>query len=335
MDLAGLARTASYEFDPNALSQRAYAIFGDAFAWWKKLNPDGEPAILFAPSVECSRWFATEWCRRGVPVAHIDGEVTLLPRRDPFGEVYLEQYGTNDPGVRDDLLALSRSGEVRIVCNRFVLREAIDMPWLRHGIMATAFGGVSSYLQSVGRFQRYFPNQPFKIMQDHGGNYWRHGSPNVERAWSLEDTDRLIDAKRKEAIANSPNPEDIEGLCCPKCFTWRMRGVVCPSCGHSHKRSVRSVRMVDGELKLMRGLVHKPKKKKTQDASQIWTSVLFQCGRAKRPVASAVAMWQARCRAAGIHPDVSALRNAPPARSSSAYDLPVGDVFPWTLRVKK
>jgi|688.fasta_scaffold05167_16 superfamily II DNA or RNA helicase len=335
MDLRGLSRTSNYEFSSSQLTERAYAILGDAFEWWSRLNPDAEPAILFAPSVESSRWFATEWCKRGVPAAHIDGETTMLPRNCPLGGGwYLEQYDTNEPGIRDEVLAMSKSGELKVVCNRFVLREAIDMPWLRHGILATAFGGISTYLQSVGRFQRHFAGHPFKIMQDHGGNYYRHGSPNMERHWDLRDTNESIAKSRQEAVAKAANAEEVEGICCPKCFCWRREGVRCLNCGHSHKRSVRTVRMVDGELRLQTGSVHKKKTKKQQDCQSIWSGVLFGSAKTDRSVSSAVTIWQARCRQAGVFPDPTMLRSPPPDKTSPAYDLPVTKVYPWTVRRK-
>lgn len=334
MDLQGVARAANYEFNTAKLTERSYAIFGDAFEWWQRLNPDAEPAILFAPSVESSRWFATKWTERGVPAAHIDGETTLLPRRCPLAGWLLEQYDTNEPGIRDELLAMSKSGEIKVICNRFVLREAIDMPWLRHGILATAFGGIATYLQSVGRFQRFHENHPFKIMQDHGGNYWRHGSPNMERHWDLSDTNESIAKKRQEAAARAENAEEVEGICCPQCFCWRTTGVRCPNCGHSHKRSVRTVRMLDGELKLMRGSVHKKKAKKQQDCNSIWTSVVFQAARGDKSVSSAVAIWKARCRSAGVFADPTILKNPPPDKKHPAYDLPAAAVYPWAVKRK-
>ena len=328
IDCQGIGRSADYEFSSRQLEPRAYAIFGDAYAWWKRLNPDARPAILFAPSVAASRWFANEWAKMGVPVAHIDGETCLLPRRNASGAWTVEQYDSCEE-IRNEILAGSRSGEIKVVMNRFVLREAIDMPWIYHGIAATAFGAISSYLQSVGRIQRYWPEYDHKVWQCHGGSYWRHGSPNIDREWKLGATNKSIAEDRLSRIRKSGGAQEIEGICCPKCACWRQHGTRCPSCGHTHSQSIRSVRMINGDLKLMKGDVNKAKRKKGQTSQKIWDGVLWGSAQVGRSVSSAVTIWRARCADAGIAADIKALRNAPPPSQSLDYHRLVSDVFPW------
>jgi hypothetical protein len=328
IDCAGLARNADYEFSSSALSDRAVRIFGNCYDSWKKLNPDCYPSLLYAPSVQSSRWFAEEWAKKGVMVAHIDGETCMLPVRKN-GEVHLETY-ESDEEARKQLLEGSKSGEIALICNRFVLREAIDMPWIRHGIAATVFGGISSYLQSVGRIQRFSPAYPYKVWQCHGGSFFRHGSPNADRDWELGCTNKSCAQGRAEKIAKSENPQDVEGICCPKCSVWRQYGPRCPGCGHSHKLSVRVVQQVSGELKLMRGVVNKVKSKaKAKTPDKIWTSVLWGSAKRDRSVSSAVALYRARCAKEGVYCDITKLRFAPPAPNSSDWHLSVRTVYPW------
>jgi hypothetical protein len=92
--------------------------------------------------------------------------------------------------------------------------------------------------------------------------------------------------------------------------------------------------MVDGELRLQTGSVHKKKTKKQQDCQSIWSGVLFGSAKTDRSVSSAVTIWQARCRQAGVFPDPTMLRSPPPDKTSPAYDLPVTKVYPWTVRRK-
>ena len=334
IDCTGLNRDSDNEYSSKALEPRAYKIFGDAYLNWRKLNPDSLPAILFAPSVPASRWFAEEWAKMGVPVAHIDGATCLLPSRGTAGSVKLETYETNEE-TRTAIMDMSRTGEIKVVMNRFVLREAIDMPWLYHGIAATVFGGIATFLQSVGRIQRFCPDYQFKVLQDHGGSFHRHGSPNADREWELGCTNKSIAEGRARKIARAERPQDIEGICCPKCSVWRQYGPRCPGCGHAHQQSARKVMMVSGDLKLMRGLVTKIKKKgKSKTVPQIWISVLYACARSGKPVSSAVAMWAARCRAEGLYPDEKQLRFKPPERHSMEWHKLVSDVYPWTGRIK-
>ena len=329
IDCSGLKQDVDNEYSSKLLEPRAYKIFGDAYSNWRKLNPDSKPTILFAPSVPASRWFAEEWAKMGVPVGHIDGETCLLPHRTSTGAVHLETYDTTAE-TRAQVMEMSKSGEIKVLMNRFILREAIDMPWLYHGIAATVFGGIATYLQSVGRIQRYFADYDFKILQDHGGCYWRHGSPNMDREWTLGCTNKTIAQGRATRIAKSNKPQDVEGICCPKCKVWRQYGQRCPGCGHAHAQSVRSVQMVSGELKLMRGLVNKQKKKKAKNANQIWVSVLYAMSRSGKPCSSAVAVWQARCAKEGVWANQAELRFKPPQQGSVDYHKLVCDVFPWT-----
>jgi superfamily II DNA or RNA helicase len=91
-------------------------LFGRVFDNWKLLNPDARPAIGFAPDVPGSLYFAEQFYQRGVPCAHIDGQ-----------DVWINgKWYPPSPEVRDHLRELSESGAVKIVWNRYVLREGID-----------------------------------------------------------------------------------------------------------------------------------------------------------------------------------------------------------------
>lgn len=163
IDVSGLKQNEDGDFSERGLAERVEVIFGSVFHEYQKLNPLGLPAILFAPSVPSSRWFCSEFNVRGVTAAHIDGESCLLMENGR-----LKSYPSDD-SVRAAILEGSRSGDIKVICNRFVLREAIDMPWLYHAIFATVMGSPTTYLQSVGRLQRYWPEYTHKLLQCHGG----------------------------------------------------------------------------------------------------------------------------------------------------------------------
>ena len=60
---------------PNARRMEyATRVFGRVVENYHVLNPDQKPALLFAPGVAESLWFAKELTRRGIPAAHIDGQ---------------------------------------------------------------------------------------------------------------------------------------------------------------------------------------------------------------------------------------------------------------------
>ena len=168
IDVADLKMDEDGEYSGRALEPRTYKIWGSAYEWWKKLNPFAEPALLFGPSAPGARWFAHEFVKKGVTAGYIGADCVLLPGHLPCGTLCLDQYPSTTE-TRRQALELSENGGIKVLCNRFVLREAIDMPWIRHGIACTVFGGLATYLQSVGRIQRYFDAYPDKIWQCHGG----------------------------------------------------------------------------------------------------------------------------------------------------------------------
>ncbi len=135
------------------------AVWGHVLEWWRKLNPEGKPTILFGPGVAESAWFAQEFYKAGVPAAHIDGEQVW----------WNGKWYKSEPVIRQDIRDASLSGDLKVVANRFVLREGIDWPWLTHGIFATAFGSLQTYLQSGGRLLRAYPGKEKAVIQDHGG----------------------------------------------------------------------------------------------------------------------------------------------------------------------
>ncbi len=209
--------------------------------WYRRLNPHGLPSIGFAPGVKESVGFAEHFEAAGIPAAHIDGERVWIR-----GQEY-----PSTKEVRRELLELSRTGKVRIVWNRFVLREAIDMPWLRHGILATVFGNIQPYLQAGGRLLRACPSvgKTNVIVQDHGGNWWRHGSLNSDRVWRLTDTARSVAAQREFNVAGDTEtpPTEPQPFLCPSCgsvviLREALRGIRChcANCGHQFDFSRRS-----------------------------------------------------------------------------------------------
>lgn len=260
-------------------------IHGRVIDWYRRLNPHGLPAIGFAPGVPESVGFAEAFERAGIPAAHIDGDRIWVR-----GEEY-----PSTQERRDELLAMSRTGQVRVVWNRFVLREAVDMPWLRHGILATVFGSLQSYLQSGGRLLRACPPAGKRdvTVQDHGGNYWRHGSLNSDRVWRIGDTNRTLAADRLEDFTgeNDTPPREVEPFRCPGCgcilqLGSAMRGdrATCGQCGYQFdfRRRSRPVLQTNGELVEHPGLVFRPRRvDRRNDTEEKWRAMYYRAKNSK------------------------------------------------------
>jgi DNA repair protein RadD len=244
------------------------SIFSRVYDNWAKLNPDARPALLFAPGVGESVWFAEQFRAKGVRAAHIDGS-----------ECWIDgQYYKSSKNARDDIVAGSEDGTIKVVCNRFVLREGINMPWLYHGIFATVFGSLQSYLQSGGRLIRAFPGLEHVVLQDHGGNWWRHGSLNADRKWDLSHDARIVSGLREERLRAKEEPEPI---CCPQCKAIRAGGPTCPKCGYEAHKKSRMVVQHDGELKEHTGDIFKPRYRTMKaDTVELWKKMYFRSKRA-------------------------------------------------------
>ena len=253
-DLKGLKRADNGDYAEDAISQRMMAkhtILGRVIDNWRRLNEREAPTILFAPGVQESLWFAEHLWSKGIRSAHIDGDNIWMD-----GTTF-----DSDAGARTAVAELSKAGEIKIVCNRFVLREGIDWPWIEHGIFATVFGSLKAYLQSGGRIlrQHYVNDEPQLkrvTIQDHGGNWWRHGSLNSDRVWEIEQTDYIACELREQRLRDKKIQEPIR---CPRCHAIRLSGKQCPACGYEHTTRSRMVVQANGELKEMVGDILKPR----------------------------------------------------------------------------
>lgn len=243
--------------------------------WFDQLNPNQLPTILFAPGVRESIWFAEQFSRKGIRAAHLDGEHIWLD-----GE--LERTSTDG---RDRIMQMSRSGEIKVVCNRWVMREGIDATWLRHCIIATMIGSLTTYLQIGGRVLRS-DNDPLSnalfgvkdcaTFQDHGGNYHRHGSFNEDREWFLDLTAYQAVQMRADRMRTHKQKEPFR---CPGCgMIWAAPTGNC-RCGYelgTAKRS-RPVVSTDGDLREMAGAIYLPRRVMHDNRGpEIWKRMYFR-----------------------------------------------------------
>jgi hypothetical protein len=169
------------------------------------------------------------------------------------------------------------------------------MPWLRHGIMATVFGSLQSYLQSGGRLLRScsLVGKRDVTVQDHGGNWWRHGSLNDDRVWRLDDTSRILANLRADTFSGDDGEPDPppQPFVCPRCLVASTirRGLVealarCANCGleFDWRRGARPVLQSDGVLSEHAGPLFRPRQvKRLPDTVDKWKKVYWQAKNSK------------------------------------------------------
>lgn len=238
-------------------------IFGRVSEHYRKLNSDQRPAILFGPGVKESIWFAEQFTKDGIRAAHIDGENVWID-----GETHVKTQSLVDEIKRE-----SEQGKIKVVCNRYVLREGLDWPHLYHCILATVFGSLTGYLQSVGRLLRAYPGMDRVVLQDHGGNWHRHGSPNADRIWTLGWDNAKYAQERQQQLREKKLDEPIV---CPKCGAVRNSGASCATCGYVADRKGRMVVQTDGRLKFVAGdIYNEPVVVKRNDTERLWESLYY------------------------------------------------------------
>lgn len=239
-------------------------VFGRILDAWKKHNPDARPTLLFGPDVAGSLFFAQEYAKAGIPAAHIDGERIWINGTE---------YASDDE-ARAEVARQSKSGEIKVVCNRFVLREGIDWPWIEVGCFATVFGALTSFLQSGGRLLRAHPGKSKCIILDHGGNWHRHGSLAVDRNWQLGMTNHRVAAERADRLREKKEQEPIT---CPECGKVRASGPKCPACGLMAHRRSRFVIQINGSLKRVDGEIYKPRRERmAPDTQKKWDVIYYR-----------------------------------------------------------
>jgi len=262
-------------------------IWGRVIEYYRLLNPAGKPAILFGPGVKESLYFAEQFTKAGIPAAHVDGEDVWVNGR----------MWQSSPNLVGEILEMSRNGQIKVICNRYVFREGIDCPWLEHGIFATVFGSLQSYIQSGGRLLRASPStgKTQAVIQDHGGHWHRLGSLNCDWPWSIDSTTASVVGVRADRLRRKRETGEVEPFRCPQC-TRILTVRVCP-CGFEPRKRSRVVVQVDGTLKELMGDIYRPKAvAKGSGAIGKWVAMYWRSVRMKnkpRTFAQAFALFAA------------------------------------------
>lgn len=246
IDMRSIEKVNVGEFSVNDIkSVWCQAIYASVFETAQILNPENKPFLLFAPGVEESIEFAQNFTKRGVPTAHIDGE-----------DVWVDgEFHDSNSGIRADVMRRLKAGEIKGICNRFVMREGVDIPYLEHLILATPIGSLLSFVQVVGRVLRASAGVDRVSIADHGGNWWRHGGPNADRddIWrEYFNEDESLPAKvRAEQIRDGLEDVAVECRACHALMGQMPSNRKCYKCGaslvthHSRKVIERSGKLID------------------------------------------------------------------------------------------
>lgn len=254
-------------------------LVGSIFEHWKKLNPEEKATIGFAPGVKESLGLAHEFWKKGVGAAHISGSGLYMNGKE---------YKSTAPEDRDEIFAKLKDGTIKAIFNRFVMREAIDLPFVECLIMATPIGSLLSYIQMIGRGLRASEATAKKTCRiiDHCGNIYLHGSPNMDRdeQWKqyFFENEEKITRDRLERLRD-PDDKTPEPITCPECGRMRLTGTKCLNCGFEHSTSVRYIIQEDGTLHpSSESRMPKRKVKCYPSTAKKWEQCYWRCHNSKK-----------------------------------------------------
>lgn len=217
-DLTGVATVAGdFKKDSLARIMDRPSIVGDAVQHYQRLA-GGKRAVVFACSIEHSRNIIAQFQQAGITAEHVDGSM--------------------DTQTRDAVIQRFVSGETLILSNVDLFGEGFDVPAIEAVIMLRPTQSLSLYLQQVGRGLRPLAGKETAIILDHAGNSLRHGLPDDEREWSLEDR-----VKRSRAA-----PSESPVRQCEQCYRVYRPAPKCPGCGYEAPVAARVVEEVEGVL---------------------------------------------------------------------------------------
>lgn len=193
-------------------------ITGDAIKHYQKLA-NGKRAVCFCVSIEHSKHVVSQFISAGIKAEHVDGET---PKE-----------------LRDQAIERFKRNETQVISNVDLFGEGFDLPALEVAILLRPTQSLGLYLQQVGRALRTYEGKSHAIILDHAGNCERHGLPDEEREWSLQDKEKRSSGDKQATTIKV----------CKKCFAAQEIGsVVCKYCGYEFEKQSREVDEVDGEL---------------------------------------------------------------------------------------
>lgn len=207
------------DFSGSDLDRRANErVVGKTVEAYLKHIP-GARTIMFGVSRRHARATAERFREYGIAAGYVGSETPDDERDDTF-----ERFG---------------DGRILTVCNVGLVDEGFDVPECEAVIDSSPTLSVTKYMQRAGRCLRPFPGKT-AVLVDLVGNVYRHGRPDADRTWSLDE-----DAVNGTLHADEPQGDGLR--CCQSCLTvFNPSHAFCPHCGAEHDG--RPVREVDVEL---------------------------------------------------------------------------------------
>ena len=268
-------------------------LVGDLLRDWRKYGED-RPTVVFAQGVEHSKHIAANFSGHGIAAVHIDANTDISERKRYYDE-------------------LAR-GSLKIISNYGVMAYGVNVREVGCCVLARAMASLSVFLQTTGRVFRscksvYWMNggaKPDARIIDHGANIKKHGWPQADRWWPLDD-EVFVDDFTKQKLEEDGKKE-IPLLHCVKCGAeWQATtGNICPNCGYK-KQSLGKAPEFDGqELGRIKKSAAKPV---PRDDQKVWNQCLGQCANTGRSLSQAIRIFERKSRKSFSKADIIPITN--------------------------
>lgn len=241
-DLSSITLNAAGDYNDRALAAAMDkpVITGDAVQHYKRICP-GVPAVAFCSSIEHAKHVAESFREAGFDFRSLDGKMK--------------------PSDRAELIKMLGDGTIHGLTSCDIISEGTDIPVVTCAILLRPTQSEGLFLQQVGRALRPVYNKHCKlntqeerlhaiatsekkeaIILDCVGNLMRHGLPDDDRGWQLDQTQRRI----TEASAT---PDEDKMKQCPECYAAHRPCPKCPNCGFVYViLSAGPPEQIDGDL---------------------------------------------------------------------------------------
>lgn len=202
-DIAKLKRRGvDYDMESAAELLGERAVYGDVIKTFRDKAAD-KRTVVYCTTVEHSMKTAAEFVRAGFAAEHIDG--------------------TTPPEKRDAIIKRFRKGATQILTNCQIVDVGFDLPAIECCIMLRPTMSTAMFVQQSGRALRPLDGKTALIL-DFVGNHIRHGLPDDDRAWNLNE--------RLPVRENAAPDGSFLIRQCRDCFAvYPAMEPACPECG--------------------------------------------------------------------------------------------------------
>jgi len=201
LDLSSVkSRAGDFAIDAIAEAVEKSTIMGDMVEHYRQYL-DGKPAIAFCVTVAHAELVAQKFRDAGYRAASVDG--------------------TMDKETRAERMASIGDGRLHVLTSCELISEGVDIPVVSGAILLRPTQSLAMDLQQVGRVLRPKPDGSDAVILDHVGNVKRHGLPDAERIWTLDDKQKKDNPKtttcdRCYRVFSSDNPKWRDTAVCGK-----------------------------------------------------------------------------------------------------------------------